>query len=63
MNRTSYLCDPDHRMHIPTPDVDPDPPRPPDTDPDTVPPDGAPRPIGDPPDRSPPEHVRQHFVS
>lgn len=45
------------RMHIPTPDVDPDPSLPPDGDPDPVPPDGTPRPIGDPPDRNPPERV------
>ncbi|SAL05399.1 hypothetical protein AWB78_07475 [Caballeronia calidae] len=49
MNPSHCLFDPHRRMHSPTPDVDPEP---------SVPPDGTPRPIGDPPGRTPPEHLR-----
>ena len=57
MNVTRFSFDEARRMHIPTPDGDPDPSVPPDSDPDPVPPDGTPSPIGDPPDRNPPERV------
>ena len=63
MNSARHPRDIGHRMHLPTPDVDPDPHPPPDDDPDPVLPDGTPRPIGDPPDSSPPERVLQAFCA
>lgn len=58
MNPSHRLFDAHRRMHSPTPDVDPEPSVPPDGDPDPVPPDSTPRPIGEPPGRTPPEHLR-----
>jgi hypothetical protein len=46
-----------NRLHRPTPDVDPNPDPPPDGDPRPDSPDGTPRPIGDPPNQTPPDYV------